>query len=58
VNVGEFIHCCDEQIKEYEMGRACSTNRGIRSAYRNFIVKPEGKDHLVDVGVDGGKILK
>jgi hypothetical protein len=40
------------------MGRACSTNRGIRSACKNFIVKPEGKDHLGDVGVDGGKILK
>jgi hypothetical protein len=32
-----------EQVKEDEMGRACSTNGAKRNAYRILVGKPEGK---------------
>jgi hypothetical protein len=34
------------QFKEDEMGRACSTNREKRNAYRILVGKPEGKRPL------------
>ena len=39
------------------MGGACSTNGERRGAYRVLLVKPEGKNHLEDPGVDGRIIL-
>jgi hypothetical protein len=33
-------------VKEDEMGRACSTNRKKRNAYRILVGKPEGKRPL------------
>jgi hypothetical protein len=35
-----------DQVKEYEMGRACSTNGATRNAYRVLVGKPEGKRPL------------
>jgi hypothetical protein len=32
--------------KEDEMGRACSTNRAKRNAYRILVGKPEGKTKM------------
>jgi hypothetical protein len=34
------------QVKEDEIGRACSTNGGTRNAYRILVGKPEGKRPL------------
>jgi hypothetical protein len=34
------------QVKEDEMGRACSTNGEKRNAYRILVGKPEGKRPL------------
>jgi hypothetical protein len=34
------------QVKEGEMGRACSTNGATRNAYRILVGKPEGKRPL------------
>jgi hypothetical protein len=34
------------QVKEYEMGRACSTHFEMRNAYRILVGKPEGKRPL------------
>jgi hypothetical protein len=42
----------NEQVKEYEMGRACSTNMAKRNAYRILVGKPEDQD------VSGWIILK
>jgi hypothetical protein len=36
----------NDQAKEDEMGRACSTNLETRSAYRILVRKPEGKRPL------------
>jgi hypothetical protein len=33
------------QVKEDEIGGACSTNGEKRNAYRLFVRKPEGKRH-------------
>jgi hypothetical protein len=35
-----------DQVKEDEMGRACSTNGEKRNAYRILVGKPEGKRPL------------
>jgi hypothetical protein len=35
-----------DQVKEGQMGRACSTNRVKRYAYRVLVGKPEGKRPL------------
>jgi hypothetical protein len=40
----EYIQ--DDQVKEAELGRACSTNGEKRNAYRIFVGKPEGKRPL------------
>jgi hypothetical protein len=45
----------DDQVKEDEMGRACSTNGEKKNAYRILVGKPEGRRPL-DVG--GWTILK
>jgi hypothetical protein len=34
------------QVKEDELGRACSTNGEKRNAYRILVGKPEGKRQL------------
>jgi hypothetical protein len=34
------------QVKEDELGRACSTNEGKRKAYKILLGKPEGKTPL------------
>jgi hypothetical protein len=36
----------NDQVKEDEMGRACSTNGENRNAYRILVGKPEGKRPL------------
>jgi hypothetical protein len=36
----------NDQVKENEMGRACSANGAKRNAYRIFVGKPEGKGPL------------
>jgi hypothetical protein len=43
---------------EDEMGRACSTNREKRNAYRILVGNPEGKNHWEDQDVGGWTILK
>jgi hypothetical protein len=40
------------------MGGACSTYVGERGVCRILVGKPEGKDHLEDLGVDGRIILR
>jgi hypothetical protein len=37
----------NEQVKEDEMGRACTTNGEKRNAYGILVGKPEGKRPLV-----------
>jgi hypothetical protein len=46
----------DDQIKEDEMGGACSAH-GHEKCVQNFVGKPEGNT-LEDIGVDGRVILK
>jgi hypothetical protein len=46
-----FITCTphqtqNDQVKEYKMGRACSTNGEKRNSYRILVGKPEGKRPL------------
>jgi hypothetical protein len=36
----------DDQVKEDEIGRACSTNGETKNAYRILVGKPEGKRPL------------
>ena len=40
------------------MGGACSAYGGEGCLYRLLVGKPEGKDHLEGLGVDGRVILK
>jgi hypothetical protein len=47
-------YCSGDKIKKNELGRACSTCGGEESAYRVLVRKSEGRDHLEDLGVDGG----
>jgi hypothetical protein len=44
-----FITCThnyNDQVKEYEIGRACNTYGEKRNAYRFLMGKPEGKRSL------------
>jgi hypothetical protein len=50
--------CWGDQIKNNEMGGACSTYGERRGIYRVLVGKPDGKRPLVDPGVDGRIILK
>jgi hypothetical protein len=43
--LGMLTTSCD-QVKEDEMGRACSTNGEKRNGYRILVGKPEGKRPL------------
>jgi hypothetical protein len=45
------------QIKKNEMGGASSMYDERRGAYRIFVGRPEGRNHLEDPGVDGTIIL-
>jgi hypothetical protein len=36
----------NNQVKEDEMGRTCSTNREKRNSYRILMGKPEGKTKM------------
>jgi hypothetical protein len=36
----------------------CKRTKATRNIYRNVVWKPEGKDHLIDLGLDGRTILK
>jgi hypothetical protein len=47
-----------DQIKKNEMGGACSTCGERRGAYRVLVGRPEGRDHVEDLGVNGRIILK
>jgi hypothetical protein len=40
------------------MSEACSTHVEIINSYKILVEKPEGKDYLVDLSVDGKIILK
>jgi hypothetical protein len=40
------------------MGGACSTQGEMRIVYNIFVGKPEGRDYLEDLGVDGKIMLK
>jgi hypothetical protein len=40
------------------MDRACGTYGGRRGAYRALVGKPEGRNHLEDLDLDGMTILK
>ena len=46
-----------EQIKT-EMGGACSTYGRMRIAYKIFVERREGRNHLEDPGIDGKMELK
>jgi hypothetical protein len=35
------------------MGGACSTHGELSNAYKSLVGKPEEKNHLEDLGVDG-----
>jgi hypothetical protein len=49
----------NDQAKDDEMGRACSTHREKRNAYRILMGKPEGKRLLGRLkDVDGRIILR
>jgi hypothetical protein len=39
-------HNLNDQVKEDEMGRACSTNEAKSNAYSILVGKPEGKRSL------------
>jgi hypothetical protein len=41
-----------------EMGGACSTHGGRGCTYRSLVGRPEGKNRLEDLGVNGKIILK
>jgi hypothetical protein len=47
-----------DQNKENDRGGACSTNGSDGNAYNILVGKPEGKDNLEDLRVDGKVILK
>jgi hypothetical protein len=51
-------HNLNEQLKEDEMGRACSTSGEKRNAYRILVGKPEAKRPLGRPRHRGWKILK
>jgi len=40
------------------MGWSCGTMRERRNAYRVLVGKPEGKNRLEDLGIDGTIIVK
>jgi hypothetical protein len=46
------------QVKEDEMGKACSTNGEKRNAYSVLVGKPEEKRPLEDLDVGGRIILE
>jgi hypothetical protein len=46
------------EVKEDEMGIACTTYGEKRNAYKAFVSKPEGKRPLEDLDVGGRIILK
>ena len=46
-----------DQIKKDEMGWACGTYGDRRGAYRVLVGKPECKNHLDGLGVDGRDIF-
>jgi hypothetical protein len=49
----------NDQVKENEMGRACSTNGGIRGMYTEYQWENKKKgDHWEDQNVGGWIILK
>jgi hypothetical protein len=39
-------HYCSDQLKEEEMGGACSTSREVKNSYSILVRKPEGKRPL------------
>jgi hypothetical protein len=43
----------ENQVKEDEMGRACSTNVEKKNAYRILVGNPEEKNHWEDQDVGG-----
>jgi len=45
--------CYPHQIKKNEIGAACSRYGERRGAYSVLVGKPERKNHLEDLGVDG-----
>jgi hypothetical protein len=45
-------------MEKNEMGRACNMHGERRSVYRVLVGKTEGRNHLVDLGVDGNILLK
>jgi hypothetical protein len=47
-----------DQIKEKEMSRAYVLYGKGRGSYRIFVGKPDGTDHLVNLRINGRKILK
>jgi hypothetical protein len=40
------LYCSNDQVKEDDMGRACSTLGARRNAYKILVGKPEGKRPL------------
>jgi hypothetical protein len=48
--------CTPRQIKKNEIGGACSTYGEKRGACGVLVGKPEGKNHLEDLGLDGRKV--
>jgi len=46
------------RIKKCEMGGTCSTYGTQESCIQGLMGRPEGKDHLENLGVDGRILLK
>jgi hypothetical protein len=47
------MFCSPHQINKNEIGGGCSTYGEWRGACSVLVGKPEGKNHLEDIGVDG-----
>jgi hypothetical protein len=51
-------YCLDDQLKKIDIGRACSTYKERKSAYRVWCGKLRKGDHLKDRGLRGRIILE
>jgi len=53
-----LLNYSGHQIKSYEINGSCSTTVKRRGACKVLVWKPEGKDHLENLGIEGRIISK